>query len=497
MIQLSIDGNAITRGMCACCLACIAKNKRRCEMVCDYGACRPLIKMLGMEEPVCQLSAAGCLNELSRLRRNKEKIKHTGGVEALIKMLDKSGEAMEPHNAQLLQMVQEKCIAVLLNICEEAHLRNHCVKSGAVRAALKQAKSGTSDGKQSAASILVELGKFLTPVERKDSCAAIGNMIDEPLWRVRSAAARATMQLYRNDDEKMMFIEDGNGLLRLMDMTTVGDPRIHENSLGAILSLMENSDVPDMILETGEEGLNKLVRMLPALNMTVRKLAMGIIKCLSIYDLPLIMDNVPLIYHYHIEHPPAELADYIDMFVKKRKEKGYLSRVGHLSDKFTPEELVEYQALFAELDDDASGSIDSDEIGLLVQAMTGEQLPEEKLQELVDEVDKDGSGVIEWDEFLIIMDNIKNGKKMGIGDLLGDALTQGFKRSVVGKGFQKASNYWNRKKIEMQDMLDAEAKDIKDAEDRKRMADKYWEAEKIKRERMREEAKLLSAMQNG
>lgn len=156
-----------------------------------------------------------------------------------------------------------------------------------------------------------------------------------------------------------------------------------------------------------------------------------------------------------------------------------------------------YQALFTELDEDASGSIDADEIGLLVQAMTGETMDEDKLQAMVDEVDKDGSGVIEWDEFLIIMDGIKNGKKMGLGDLLGSALKDGFKRSVVGKGFAKASNWYNRKKIEMEEMMNQEAKEQREAEERKRTAEKYWEAEKIKRERLRQEAKLLNAMANG
>jgi hypothetical protein len=126
-----------------------------------------------------------------------------------------------------------------------------------------------------------------------------------------------------------------------MNRITVGDPRIHENDLGAILALMENADVPDMILEMGEEGLTKIIRMIPALNMPVRKMAFGILKCLSIYDLPLVMDTVPLIYHYHIEHPPDELNEYIRLFVEKRKQKGYLSRVGKMTEKFTPEELVE------------------------------------------------------------------------------------------------------------------------------------------------------------
>jgi len=149
----------------------------------------------------------------------------------------------------------------------------------------------------------------------------------------------------------------------------------------------------------------------------------------------------------------------------------------------------------SQLDDDSSGSIDAEEIGILVQALGGKKMDEDELQKLVDEVDKDGSGEIEWDEFLVIMDNIKNGRSMGIAGFLGSALKQGFKRSVVGKGVKKFSNYYNRKKIEMEDFLNQEAKEQREAEERRRVADKYWEAERVKRERLRVEAALVRKLQ--
>ena len=48
-------------------------------------------------------------------------------------------------------------------------------------------------------------------------------------------------------------------------MLTVRDPRVHENTLGAILSLMENAEVPDMLLAL--DPISSFVRMIPALNM--------------------------------------------------------------------------------------------------------------------------------------------------------------------------------------------------------------------------------------
>ncbi|GMH94718.1 hypothetical protein TrVE_jg11050 [Triparma verrucosa] len=489
MIQLSIDSRPVTKGMCACCLACIAKEKMRCEQICDYGAAGPLIKMLDMKEEVCQLSAAGCLSELSRLRRNKLKISHTGGFEALLKVLDKEGDF-------LVQMVQEKAIAILLNLCEEKELKHHAVKLGVIPRAIKYLTIGSPNAKESAAWILCRLSKYMEAEQRQETCIPVARMIDSDIWSVKSSAASATMQLYRDDNEKLMFVTEGEGLRRLMKMLTVRDPRVHENTLGAILSLMENADVPDMLLQM-EDCIPTFLRMIPALNMSVRKLTFGILKCLSIYDLQKVMDGVPLIQHYNIEHPPAEFEDYIKAFVEKRKTKGYLSRVGKIASKFSEKEMKEFEALFAELDEDSSGSIDAEEIGLLVQAMGGKKMDDDQIQSLIDEVDKDGSGVIEWDEFLMIMDNIKNGRGSTLGGMLGNALKQGFKRSVVGKQFTKASNYYNRKKIELEEFIYAEEKAKKEAEERKKLAEKYWEAEAIKRERMRVEAKLMAKLRSG
>lgn len=169
----------------------------------------------------------------------------------------------------------------------------------------------------------------------------------------------------------------------------------------------------------------------------------------------------------------------------------YLSRVAKMGDKFTELELKEYQALFAELDEDSSGSIDAEEIGFLVQALGGKKMSDDELQEMVDEVDKDGSGVIEWDEFLTIMWNLKSGKKSGLGGILGNALSQGFKRSAVGRGFAKVNRFYNRKKIEMEELMDAEMKEQREADERARLAEKYWEKERLKRERLRHEAKIM------
>lgn len=87
------------------------------------------------------------------------------------------------------------------------------------------------------------MSKYLESEQRQETCIPVARMIDSDIWSVKSSAASATMQLYRDDEEKIMFVKEGEGLRRLMKMLTVRDPRVHENTLGAILSLMENAEV--------------------------------------------------------------------------------------------------------------------------------------------------------------------------------------------------------------------------------------------------------------
>ena len=57
--------------------------------------------------------------------------------------------------------------------------------------------------------------------------------------------------------------------------------------------------------------MQELSNTVDAAYRSVRKLTFGILKCLSIYDLQKVLDEIPLIQHYNIEHPPEEFNDFI------------------------------------------------------------------------------------------------------------------------------------------------------------------------------------------
>ena len=140
-------------------------------------------------------------------------------------------------------MVQEKAIAIILSMCEENELRKHAVECGTVSAAIKQISVGHPNGMVSGAWTLICLTEHLTEEERAETFLPIAKMIDSSQWPVKSAAASAIMRLYKTDTQKLAFIKKGSALDRLLGMLSIGDPRVHENTLGAILSLMENPEV--------------------------------------------------------------------------------------------------------------------------------------------------------------------------------------------------------------------------------------------------------------
>jgi Ca2+-binding EF-hand superfamily protein len=91
------------------------------------------------------------------------------------------------------------------------------------------------------------------------------------------------------------------------------------------------------------------------------------------------------------------IADQLNEMGETTKEFGGLSE----------EEMVETaKAVFAEFDDDGSGSISTVELALVFRKM-GSSPTEKELNDLVKEVDADGSGVIEFDEFLTLLEKLR------------------------------------------------------------------------------------------
>jgi Ca2+-binding EF-hand superfamily protein len=63
--------------------------------------------------------------------------------------------------------------------------------------------------------------------------------------------------------------------------------------------------------------------------------------------------------------------------------------------------------LFTIIDRDGSGSLEADELAPIIAAVTGKDVPAEKVEEIIKAADSDGNSTIEPGEFKGLLDNEK------------------------------------------------------------------------------------------
>ncbi|KAI9491724.1 calmodulin [Zychaea mexicana] len=73
-----------------------------------------------------------------------------------------------------------------------------------------------------------------------------------------------------------------------------------------------------------------------------------------------------------------------------------------MSDQLSKEQIDEYRESFALFDKDGNGTIDSKELGAVMQSLNLHPT-ESELKEMINDVDSDGNGTIDFDEFLTML----------------------------------------------------------------------------------------------
>lgn len=90
-------------------------------------------------------------------------------------------------------------------------------------------------------------------------------------------------------------------------------------------------------------------------------------------------------------------------------------------EEITPEKIDEFGELFNLVDDDEGGSIDADELNVLLKMTMGKMLPSDaEIAMIYNEIDSDGGGSIEFDEFVSFMT---------------EGVVSSFKRNTLTKAF--------------------------------------------------------------
>lgn len=76
-----------------------------------------------------------------------------------------------------------------------------------------------------------------------------------------------------------------------------------------------------------------------------------------------------------------------------------MTRVSSMEEQLSPEQVAEFKEAFSKFDKDGNGSINTQELGAVMQAL-GKDLSEAELKEFISKVDTDADGVISFPEFL-------------------------------------------------------------------------------------------------
>lgn len=145
--------------------------------------------------------------------------------------------------------------------------------------------------------------------------------------------------------------------------------------------------------------------------------------------------------------------------LRRQKQKNRFSAPLELAIMFGPKELEKLKRQFMLLDLDGSGSIDQQEIQVLIKKL-GRRVQDFDIKAMLSEVDSDGSGSIGFNEFLQIVANMMRDKdsRSGFAALLDLGIAQGLLNGLdeVMQASQKMIyEWWNADAIAEQKRLEA------------------------------------------
>jgi len=155
------------------------------------------------------------------------------------------------------------------------------------------------------------------------------------------------------------------------------------------------------------------------------------------------------------------IQEYLQAIVENRRDQDYLikqfSQEEIDSYKLTREELEQYQNTFMEIDLECGGSLDVDELKLLMVLM-GEKMDKDEIQELLEQYDTDKSGNLDFKEFVVMMKGWNSRFGTGVVKMWNVST----KRGAIGKSRRLFSKWWNKNNLE--DAMVQQAKEKRNQE---------------------------------
>lgn len=285
-------------------------------------------------------------------------------------------------------------------------------------------------------------------------------------WNARNLVVKALCVLFTEMEDREYFVDHGvvEEIFRLISNK---HQELQEAPMVCLLYFCMHPDIPVFLLRKGTAKI--AASLLYCEDLVIRELAVILLKGLLLYNNHEVERVVPKDKDYllkrDIYNPQlfgAEyggmIQEYLQVIVENRRDQDYLIKQFSQEEidryKLTREELDQYQNTFMEIDAECSGSLDVDELKMLMVLM-GERMDKDEIIELLNEYDTDHSGNLDFKEFVVMM----KGWNTRFGTGIRKMWNVSTKRGAIGKSRRVFSKWWN--KYNLEDAMVQQAKEAR------------------------------------
>ena len=463
-----------------------------CKLMFSNGAVMPLLNSAdpdtGANEP-CILSSMGAVIQFCKIPLIAIKLVKQGAVPVIEKALHRS-------SGYAIESIREKALLSLAWLSRIPEVRNLITTEGTLSGMKREIDHGTMSARLTVVQMMLNLHNGYDKEEEfsRSVIDSIIVLLTTGTWNARNLVVKTISVIYKEPEDKHYLIEH-NLFEAIFELMTSKSMDLQEAPLVALLSLLVVFDVPWIFIERG--GLKVIARYLYAEDAVIRELAIIILKSMSLYNAKAVDEILPIEKRHLMEKDDdfivigseygEMIEEYLQRIVENRKDMHYLLEQFEGDElaqmNLSAKELDSYENTFMELDFDCGGSLSLDELKVLM-IMLGEKMDKEELELVLKEYDGDGSGSLDFKEFVVMM----KGWSTRFGSGATKAYNEITKRGAIGKASRHFQNWWNRDATDKAEIAELKRKKKEAAEERQKLAEQFWEPDKVAKQRQQEEA---------
>lgn len=441
------------------------------------------------------LSAVGSITQLCRIPEIGLRVFKQGALP----VLEASIHRAHGHSWTL---IREKGLNALSYLSRIPEVKPRMCSDKVLSGMKRELRDGTVPSQMTVMQMMLNLHLMYTQEKQfvEDTKEDILRLVKNGPWHAKNLCAKVIAVLQRTDEIRLFNAENGC-LEALIKVITDKSNDLQEAPLVALLNLNAQASVPLMFLTL--KGEKVVADLLFCVDEVIRDVAIVLLKALMLYDkkavdavipetrahLLLVESSGPEKYghEYGSRDHGNLIQEYLQMIVENRREMKYLmdsvneEEVARLA--ITQQEILAYEETFMELDPACTGVLDQDAIKILMTTV-GYDLEDDEAEELLAKYSKSGnSEVLTFAEYLVVMHDWKT----MFGEGWKKSYNTATKRGVLGRARRLGKKIWNRRKAEKEAVQVARRQRWAADDERQELAATYWDAEKIRLKREKEE----------